>query len=66
VKSKRSRRKSPIHLHVVVHETLRAKLEDHARKLHGNSRTADRPNLSAAVRDLLCKSLGLPSQFDAA
>lgn len=50
------------HLHVVIDDTLRTKLEAHARKLEGIPKNAsdDRPNLSAAVRDLLRKSLGLP------
>jgi hypothetical protein len=46
------------HLHVVSD-----KLVAHARKLEGlppRAKTDERPNLSAAVRDLLRTSLGLP------
>lgn len=64
-KSRTSRTSDPIsHLHVVVDDALRTRLEAHARKLEGRSRkdTDDkRPNLSAAVRDLLRRSLGLPT-----
>ena len=51
------------HLHVVIDDTLRAKLEEHARKLgriQPTDKNYDRPNLSAAVRDLLRKKLKLP------
>jgi hypothetical protein len=52
------------HLHVVVDDELRTKLEAYARKRDGKpqSKHYDRkPNLSAAVRDLLRSSLGLPA-----
>jgi hypothetical protein len=51
------------HLHVVIDDELREKLEAHARKLEGippRAKNYDRPNLSAAVRDLLRSKLGLP------
>jgi len=51
------------HLHVVIDDELREKLEAHARKLEGippRAKNVDRPNLSAAVRDLLRSGLGLP------
>ena len=51
------------HLHVVIDDELRDKLEAYARKLEGippRAKNYDRPNLSAAVRDLLRTSLGLP------
>lgn len=52
------------HLHVVIDDKLREKLEAYARKLDGRPRNKhyDRtPNLSAAVRDLLRAQLGLPA-----
>jgi hypothetical protein len=48
----------------VIDDDLREKLEEHARKLEGipkHAKNYDRPNLSAAVRDLLRSKLGLPS-----
>lgn len=45
------------HLHVVIDDALRDKLVAHAKTLDGDR---DRPNLSAAVRDLLRTALGLP------
>jgi hypothetical protein len=48
----------------VIDDELRGKLEAYARKRDGkpHSKTYDRqPNLSAAVRDLLRSSLGLPA-----
>ena len=51
------------HLHVVIDDALREKLEAHARKLEGipaRAKIDNKPNLSAAVRDLLRTSLGLP------
>jgi hypothetical protein len=47
----------------VIDDELRTKLEAHARKLEGipaRAKTDNKPNLSAAVRDLLRTSLGLP------
>lgn len=50
------------HLHVVVDDTLHTKLEAHARKLEGISKTDDRkPNLSLAARDVMRRGLGLPT-----
>ena len=50
------------HLHVVIDDELRNKLEAYARKRDGKPKHYDRqPNLSAAVRDLLRSSLGLPA-----
>jgi hypothetical protein len=52
------------HLHVVIDDELRNKLEAYARKRDGkpHSKHYERqPNLSAAVRDLLRSSLGLPA-----
>lgn len=46
------------HLHIAVDEELLQKIEAHARKLDNHQRVS-RPNLSAAVRDLLRSSLGL-------
>lgn len=51
------------HLHVVIDDDLREGLEAHARKLEGipvRAKSQEKPNLSAAVRDLLRTSLGLP------
>jgi hypothetical protein len=46
----------------VIDDELRDKLEAHARKLEGipkNAKNYDKPNLSAAVRDILRSGLGL-------
>jgi len=51
------------HLHVVIDDELHDKITAHARKLEGISartKTDHRPNLSAAVRDLLRSACGLP------
>jgi hypothetical protein len=49
------------HLHVVIDDELRKRLEAHAKKLNGNDRHS-RPNLSAAVRDVLRVSMGIDDE----
>ena len=51
------------HLHVVIDDELRKRLEAHAKKLNGNDRYS-KPNLSAAVRDVLRVSMGIRREDD--
>ena len=53
------------HLHVVVDDTLLAKIEEHATAIDPAAslrakKTGRAPNVSASVRDLLCYALGMP------
>lgn len=54
-----SRRGDIFHLHVVIDDELRKRLEAHAKRLHADD-PHTKPNLSEAVRDLLRVSVGIP------
>jgi len=51
------------HLHVVIDDELRKRLEAHAKRLHADD-PYSKPNLSEAVRDLLRESVGMPHSED--
>lgn len=54
-----SPRRSVRHVHVIIEAALHERLEQHAVKL--GDFFGDRPNVSAAIRDLLRKALYAPT-----